>query len=59
VVDKGFLPKDRAEGCENEYSQVVFAFEKLIVPHVDRKAVRKLKRPWLAPVTTKAKRWRT
>jgi len=59
VVDKGFLPKDRAEGCENEYSQVVFAFEKLIVPHVDRKAVRKLKRPWLPPVTTKPKRWRT
>jgi len=59
VVDKGFLPKDRAEGCENEYGQAVFAFEKLIVPHVDRKVVRKLKRPWLPPVTTKPKRWRT
>jgi hypothetical protein len=59
VVDKGFLPKERAEGCENEYAQAVFAFEKLIVPHVDRKVVRKLKRPWLPPVTTKPKRWRT
>jgi len=59
VVEKGFLPKDRAEGCENEYGQAVFAFEKLIVPHVDRKAVGKLKRPWLPPATTKLKRWRT
>lgn len=34
VVTKGYLPKERAEGCEEEYDQVAFAFQKLIVPHL-------------------------
>lgn len=34
VVAKGYLPKDRAEGCEEEYDQVAFAFRKLIGPHL-------------------------
>jgi hypothetical protein len=41
VVDKGYLPKDRAERCEDEYRQVEFAFNKLIGPHIDRTLARK------------------
>ena len=34
LVAKGYLPKERAEGCEEEYDQVAFAFQKLIGPHL-------------------------
>ncbi|GEP02899.1 DUF4344 domain-containing metallopeptidase [Methylobacterium oxalidis] len=34
IVAKGYLPKERAEGCSEEYEQVAFAFERLIVPHL-------------------------
>ena len=37
AVEKGYLPKDRAEGCEDEYNQVRYAFQTLIGPHLDRK----------------------
>jgi len=36
LVEKGYLPKDRAEDCKDEYRQVAYAYEKLIGPHVDR-----------------------
>ena len=36
---RGGLPKDRAEGCEEEYGQVTFAVRKLISPSLDPKAV--------------------
>jgi hypothetical protein len=32
LVDKGFLPKERAEQCDGEYRQVKFAFDRLIAP---------------------------
>jgi hypothetical protein len=59
VVTKDFLPKDRAEGCEDEYNQVDFAMTKLIGPSIDWRLARKLHRQWLPPVTTKPKRWRS
>ena len=34
-VEKGHLPKERAEGCKEEYQQVVYAFQQLIEPHLD------------------------
>jgi hypothetical protein len=34
IVSKGYLPKERAEGCGEEYDQVAFAFDTLIVPHL-------------------------
>jgi hypothetical protein len=34
-VSKGFLPKNRAEYCEEEYEQVQDAVDLLIVPHID------------------------
>jgi hypothetical protein len=36
VVKKGYLPAERAEKCEDEYSQVDFAYQALIAPHVDK-----------------------
>jgi hypothetical protein len=35
VVDKGYLPKERAEGCADEYKQIEFAYRRLIAPHVN------------------------
>jgi hypothetical protein len=37
VVEKGFLPKERAEGCDGEYEKTAFAFKKLIGPYIDKK----------------------
>ena len=44
VVEKGYLPESRAEGCADEYKQVDYAFKKLIYPYVDE-AVRKKVQP--------------
>jgi Putative metallopeptidase len=45
VVEKNYLPRDRADGCEDEYRQISFAFKTLIGPHIDRaQAKRALKR---------------
>jgi hypothetical protein len=35
AVEKGYLPQDRAELCEDEYRQVDFAYRTLVSPHVD------------------------
>jgi len=35
IVSKGYLPKSRAEFCEEEYEQVQDAVDLLIVPHID------------------------
>jgi hypothetical protein len=57
VVEKGYLPKDRAEDCEDEYEQVSRAFTKLISPHIDRaRAKRVLDTSWLPAATTRMKR---
>jgi len=53
VVDKGYLPKDRADGCDAEYAQVAYAFGKLIQPYIDRNLARRLHRTWLPPVTVR------
>jgi len=50
IVEKGYLPKDRAGDCENEYRQAAHAYEKLIGPHVDRGRAKKVfDRSWLRP----------
>ena len=33
VVERGYLPKNRAEMCEDEYRQIDFAYRTLIAPH--------------------------
>jgi hypothetical protein len=58
VVAKGFLPEDRAVGCEREYTQLSHAFRTLVGPHIDAKLARKLHKRWLPPVTTKPTTWR-
>ena len=48
VVEKGYLPKERAEDCEGEFGQIAMAWNKLILPYVDqRRAKRVLAKRWL------------
>jgi hypothetical protein len=55
LVEKKYLPEDRAEGCADEYMQVDFAMQKLVVPYFDKKKLmpagtqKKLLRPAPAP----------
>ena len=50
LVEKGYLPKERAEDCKDEYQQVAYAYEKLIGPHVDRARAKKVfDKRWLRP----------
>src|SRR5580700_1376462 len=46
-----YLPKDRAEGCSDEYANVAYAFKTLIGPYIDRKLAAKHSK-WLPPVNT-------
>jgi len=51
VVEKEYLPKDRAADCMREYDQVAFAFQHLVLPHVDRELARQvMDRSWLPDV---------
>jgi hypothetical protein len=59
VVEKNFLPEDRAVACEREYAQVSHAFETLLRPYIDRNLARKLHKRWLPPVSTKPRPWRS
>jgi hypothetical protein len=50
IVEKGYLPKERAEDCEDEYRQIAYAFATLIAPHVDRGREKKVfDKSWLRP----------
>jgi hypothetical protein len=42
-VKQGHLPKDRAEGCDDEYEQVEYAVSTLLGPHMDKTAAGNLK----------------
>jgi hypothetical protein len=48
LVEKGYLPKERAEGCEGEYDQVTLAMTKLIRPYIDQTRAKRVRaRRWL------------
>jgi hypothetical protein len=47
LVEKGYLPKERAEGCADEYDQVARAMTKLIRPYIDQARAKQVR----------AKRW--
>ncbi len=47
LVEKEYLPKERAEGCEGEYEQVDRAMTKLIAPYIDQTRAKRVR----------AKRW--
>jgi hypothetical protein len=52
LVAKGYLPKERAVDCEDEYKQVAFAFQRLIGPHIDPRRARKVwDKSWLPEPT--------
>lgn len=42
AVERGALPAERAEGCVDEFRQVDKAFRKLILPHIDQEALRRV-----------------
>jgi|SoiMethySBSTD1v2_1073268.scaffolds.fasta_scaffold08026_2 Putative metallopeptidase len=51
VVEKQYLPKERAADCKREYDQVAFAFQQLVLPHVDRDLARQvMDKSWLPDV---------
>lgn len=53
LVEKGYLPKSRAEGCADEYRQAEYAFEKLVRPYIDEAVHKELKRKkLLSPVVS-------
>jgi hypothetical protein len=39
IVSGGYLPKERAEFCEEEYEQVQDAYDLLVLPHIDQAVV--------------------
>jgi hypothetical protein len=48
LVDKGELPKTRAANCAREYQQAVLAFQKTVLPFVERDLMKKVQeRTWL------------
>jgi Putative metallopeptidase len=51
VVEKGYLPKERAEGCDDEYEQTAFAFKKLIGPYIDKKLAKQVFSTWIRGVS--------
>jgi Putative metallopeptidase len=49
-VDRGWLPKARAEGCGREFELVKFAFETTIFPFIDANLMARVKQAqWLNP----------
>ncbi|TJZ69014.1 DUF4344 domain-containing metallopeptidase [Chitiniphilus eburneus] len=42
LVEKGFLPKGRAESCPQDWKRLDYAMEKLVAPYFDMAEVRKL-----------------
>jgi len=56
VVEKKYLPEDRADGCEEEYEQAAFAFQKLISPHIDKERAEKVLSTWIREVDAPRRR---
>jgi hypothetical protein len=48
VVEKGYLPRERAATCRAEYREVAFAFKQLIAPHLDQELMKRaLDKAWM------------
>jgi hypothetical protein len=50
IVVSGLLPKDRAEGCEDEYRAAAYAIETLMGRFIDRRLAKRLHQNWLPAV---------
>jgi hypothetical protein len=49
-VDRGLLPKERADHCGREYEQVRRAFATTILPHIDQTMMRRVQGiRWIRP----------
>ena len=49
-VDKGWLPKNRADNCKREYAQLKMAFIKTVLPFIDRDLLARVQQTqWLTP----------
>jgi hypothetical protein len=55
VVEKGYLPKKRAEGCDAEYEETAFAFKTLIGPYIDKELAKKVLATWMREVSAPPK----
>ena len=55
VVEKGYLPKKRAEGCDVEYEETAFAFKTLIGPYIDKQLAKKVLATWMRDVSAPPK----
>ena len=54
-VDKGLLPKDRAVNCKREYQQIINAFVKTMIPHIDQAKMKVVQsKQWLLPEGSEA-----
>lgn len=40
AINRGALPTERAEGCQEEFAQVDKAFRRLLLPHIDQDVLR-------------------
>jgi hypothetical protein len=48
VVDKNYLPKERARLCRGQYGELAYAFHQLIAPHLDRQLAKQvMDKSWL------------
>ena len=53
-VTNGYLPKERADVCEEEYEQVQDAYEALVAPHIEGALAKKIfDRTWLRKTRTR------
>ena len=51
-IDQGWLPKERADNCANEYRQVRYAFVKTVLPYIDQGMMKKVQeKDWLKAAT--------
>jgi len=56
IVEKGFLPKQRAESCLYEYDDLSFAMTKLIAPHIDKRLAKKSHEAWARTISVRRAR---
>lgn len=56
VVEKNFLPKERAEVCAREYDDLDFAMKTLIGPHIDMRLAKKFHEVWARTVADRRAR---
>ncbi|MDO9563575.1 MAG: DUF4344 domain-containing metallopeptidase [Bradyrhizobium sp.] len=57
IVEKRFLPRTRADGCEIEYEDLTFAMTKLISPHIDKRLAKKFHEVWTRTVSARRARF--